>query len=158
MVKGTEEVLSKTCPKCADTKPLDSFNKGRSECKPCQKAYMAAYNKTDRAKEAKKNWLQTTKGQDFFKSYRQSDKWRESNKLSKIKGRYGLDQQEYQHMVKASGGCCSICGDKTKLVVDHCHKTLKVRGLICTHCNHGLGKFMDSPERLQKAAEYLCRT
>jgi hypothetical protein len=50
---------------------------------------------------------------------------------------------------------CTICGDETNLVVDHCHKTQKVRGLLCNHCNKGLGHFRDDPDLLEYARIYL---
>lgn len=50
---------------------------------------------------------------------------------------------------------CMICGAKEKLVVDHDHSTNKVRGLLCNHCNRGLGHFRDNQETLLKAIDYL---
>ena len=50
---------------------------------------------------------------------------------------------------------CVICGTEEKLVVDHDHATGKVRGMLCNHCNRGLGHFKDSPMLLEFAAQYL---
>lgn len=50
---------------------------------------------------------------------------------------------------------CVICGSKEKLVVDHDHKENKIRGMLCHHCNRGLGHFRDDPMLLEFAAQYL---
>jgi hypothetical protein len=56
---------------------------------------------------------------------------------------------------------CGICGvyfiTGVKPVVDHSHVTKRFRDFLCTNCNIGLGQFKDSPERLQKAIEYLAK-
>ena len=50
---------------------------------------------------------------------------------------------------------CVICGSEEPLVVDHDHKTGKVRGMLCNHCNRGLGHFRDDPELMEFAAQYV---
>lgn len=60
-------------------------------------------------------------------------------------------------------GMCAICGDdlskETKeVMVDHCHKTNRIRGLLCRRCNIGLGFFEDDIDRLKEAINYLERT
>jgi len=57
--------------------------------------------------------------------------------------------------LKASVKQCVICGDTGPLVVDHCHATGAVRGMLCNHCNRGLGHFRDDPMLLEFAAQYL---
>lgn len=57
-------------------------------------------------------------------------------------------------------GRCLICEDElpkdTKHIhVDHCHKTNITRGLLCAHCNKGLGFFKDNIQTLEKAISYL---
>ena len=42
-------------------------------------------------------------------------------------------------------------------MIDHDHETGKERGLICGHCNTGLGFFRDNPKALRSAASYLLR-
>ena len=50
---------------------------------------------------------------------------------------------------------CVICGSEENLVVDHCHKTNIIRGMLCNHCNRGLGHFKDDPQLLEFARIYL---
>ena len=50
---------------------------------------------------------------------------------------------------------CTICGENDDLVVDHDHKTNKIRGMLCNHCNRGLGHFKDDPDLLEYARIYL---
>lgn len=55
-------------------------------------------------------------------------------------------------------GLCNICKKPSmgkSLALDHCHRSGKIRGLLCTKCNIGLGMFEDDPERLKAAIEYL---
>ena len=62
-------------------------------------------------------------------------------------------------MFKKQNNKCAICGiefsDNNKAFVDHCHKTNRVRGLLCTRCNTLLGMAKDNIEILQKAITYL---
>ena len=76
---------------------------------------------------------------------------------------YKITLSEYQKMHDAQGGVCLICGNEqtgrgkknNQLAVDHNHKTGKIRGLLCTNCNTGIGNLRDSIEMLQKAIKYL---
>lgn len=47
---------------------------------------------------------------------------------------------------------------KKSLSIDHNHQTGKVRGLLCHHCNVGLGHFKDNIELLNSALDYLIKT
>lgn len=60
-----------------------------------------------------------------------------------------------KHVCYICGGVEIIKGKKIGLSVDHCHKTLKVRGLLCGNCNRGLGLLQDNPDFLRKAADYI---
>lgn len=79
---------------------------------------------------------------------------------AKIKEDYGLSLNEYNELFKKQNGNCAICGKnqsvfKYKLAVDHCHKTNKIRGLLCGKCNTALGSLEDDIIILQKAINYL---
>ncbi|WP_414464373.1 endonuclease VII domain-containing protein [Hyphomicrobium sp. DY-1] len=72
--------------------------------------------------------------------------------------RVAVYKPEYEALHKRQNGCCAICGrkpEKRSLVVDHEHGTGVVRGLICYHCNTGLGMFGDDPSRILSALNYL---
>jgi len=64
----------------------------------------------------------------------------------------------YEPMLKEQKGVCYICGrkpnPKRRLDMDHNHKTMKIRGLLCVRCNRALAGWMTS-KWLRKAAEYL---
>lgn len=77
---------------------------------------------------------------------------------------YGITLELYERMLEEQGHVCKLCmGEgftmathhKVKLVVDHCHATGKVRGLLCHNCNRALGLMKDSTETLERAIEYL---
>lgn len=77
---------------------------------------------------------------------------------------YGITLDDYERMLEEQQGKCRIClGEgfvmashhKMKLVVDHCHATGVVRGLLCHNCNRALGLLQDSTESLERALDYL---
>jgi hypothetical protein len=78
--------------------------------------------------------------------------------------KYGISLAEYHRLFDEQKGACKICGatdpcgngsKNKRLYVDHCHDTGVVRGLLCHHCNVGLGSFKDDVNTLAKAIEYL---
>ena len=73
--------------------------------------------------------------------------------------RYGITIKDYDKMYEDQNGKCAICKKektiKNNFYVDHCHKTKKVRGLLCMRCNSGIGYFKDNTQLMKKAIEYL---
>jgi len=72
---------------------------------------------------------------------------------------YGIDEATYEALLRSQGGVCAICrqpeSQPQPLCVDHDHATGRVRGLLCSACNAGLGHYGDDPNRLRAAATYL---
>lgn len=87
---------------------------------------------------------------------RRGDSW-----ARRIADTYGLTEAEYWDLYGAQDGKCYICGtyrpsDHKKLSVDHCHKTGRIRGLLCQRCNRDvLGHFRDEIDAFRRGAEYL---
>ena len=75
--------------------------------------------------------------------------------------RYGLTVEEFRAMLARQADLCAICGGPWRgwngqnPHIDHCHKTGKVRGLLCASCNSAIGRFGDDPALLRRAADYL---
>lgn len=91
-----------------------------------------------------------------------ANKWARSNaeqrRAYKLKSRYGVTPAQYDAMVEAQGGQCSICGTAPggeKLVVDHMHSTGRVRSLLCRKCNSAIGLLRDDPDVIYAAAAYV---
>ena len=75
-----------------------------------------------------------------------------------LRRRYGITAAEFDAMVEAQGGLCALCRQRKPEHVDHDHVTGKVRGVLCSCCNQGLGNFRDDVAALRVAIDYLERT
>jgi hypothetical protein len=72
-----------------------------------------------------------------------------------LKRHYGLTEAERDAMVVSQMGLCVICLKAPAAHVDHCHKTGKVRGVLCFNCNSAIGKLGDDPDIGRRAVAYL---
>lgn len=99
--------------------------------------------------------------QDGRRVYKMSQ---EAQRHYGLKRYYGLTGEQYGAMLADQKGLCAICNQPETAVfngapkvmhVDHCHKTNRIRALLCGSCNGGLGLFKDDPVRLRAAADYL---
>ena len=75
---------------------------------------------------------------------------------------YGLSLDEYEALLAKQDHRCAIClkpqkDFKRNLAVDHNHETGHVRGLLCFHCNSGIGHFDESLTTLRRAEDYLAK-
>lgn len=123
------------CPNCGGTKFYQEKT-GRRRCADCQRVRMRKYYATE----------------DYKRKHREYD--REHHKMR----RYNCTNDEYDERVRMQNGVCAICGEKVDtLVIDHDHRSGKIRGLLCNSCNWGLGHFKDSVEILRNAIDYLSK-
>lgn len=90
-----------------------------------------------------------------MKKYRDDNK--EKVKGHRLKAAYGINLGQFKNMLAAQDGKCAIClYSFTKTPhVDHDHKTGKIRGLLCSQCNTGIGYFKEDIMILRSAENYL---
>ena len=137
----------KVCTWCNEERELSEFYKSKANkdglhhhCKICSKARDKARYQTETRRISKRN--------------------------SEFQRFYGISEEEVSRMYQEQSGLCKICGTSMEFFstsenkrltfcVDHNHETGKVRGLLCSDCNRGIGFLKDNSEILRKAAEYL---
>ena len=143
-------MVIKKCPRCNSYKESDYFHVDSSKkdgrCSSCIEC------------NRHKRWDKTKKSA-YDKAYRIRLGWR------KIAWKFKCSVDLIDEIFVSQDGKCAICknpeqemhhtGQKMKLSLDHCHKTGKIRGFLCTKCNKALGLFLDDPSRLDEAAKYL---
>ena len=116
---------TKICTTCKVEKNIDEFyfrggkyspNSRKSKCKECDKKRLA-------------------ENYDPIKYQEQH-----------LKRSYGITLNEYNQMLMKQNYCCRTCGTTEpggkhgKFMVDHCHSTNEVRGLLCKSCNIEIGR------------------
>lgn len=134
---------TKRCHSCYDKWRENTKDERKAISKQYQKDWYIA-NRAMRIAKAKENRKTLTK---------------EKKKSWAIKHKYGVTIEEYKDMLIKCNYRCQICeashSEEKPLHIDHCHKTGKVRGLLCNKCNHGLGFFKDQELLLTNAIKYL---
>jgi hypothetical protein len=159
----------KLCPRCQQSKPETKFgkNKGtkdglRCYCRGCIKELNAHQYEAhpEQRKVCTARWHKANAEKLRVRNAR----WRKDNpnrvklhtRRANLK-RYGITIETFNALLTAQYSKCAICGTDIakKPCLDHCHKTGKIRGLLCQVHNTLLGFSNDSPQILRRAAEYL---
>lgn len=124
------------CPSCQAVKPLEDFPLNRASrsgrggyCKPCH----------------------NVKGKQVY------ERLYGGTREYHLRRRYGITGAQYDQLVADQGGVCALCRQRAPQHVDHDHLTGRVRGVLCSCCNQGLGNFRDDAATLRQAADYVER-
>ena len=86
-----------------------------------------------------------------------------------LRAKYGITKLQRDNILRGQGGCCNICRNQvsfmewhnntgtndSRAVIDHCHTSGKIRGVLCATCNLAIGKLKDSPVLLQRAIYHI---
>jgi hypothetical protein len=118
-----------------------------------KRAYTTAYARERRARDPER-------------TREAARKWSKANPYYT---KYRMSKQDWNDMLERQNGCCYLCGDPLDLSgyrtihVDHDHDCCPqartcgacIRGLACHRCNQGIGKFLDDPDRMRRAADAL---
>ena len=164
----------KKCPTCELVLCKNEFSSNpargdglASHCRACSVIISKAfYNPKKKANYYKKNIKRIAQyKKNFYQLFRKKlindpdlkEKKKIADRIGWLRKEYGLSVETYNHMVDAQKNRCKICHTKFTKVpcVDHCHKTGKVRGLLCRACNVGLGAFRDTEKLFLRAIKYL---
>jgi len=146
----------KKCLKCGRSLAIENFYRRQDggifnpKCKECCRANSARWRveNVERHRENCDRWSKKNpKRRDFIM-------WR-----AHIRRKYGISPDDYEKILTEQGGRCGICRCLPqvgkKFHVDHDHKSKKVRGLLCIHCNFAVSRLDISIDWAQSALDYL---
>ena len=123
-------------------------------CVICEKQFIGHPNNKTCSKECR-----SEKNRRYALDFSRSQAGVEKARRTALMNKYGLTLEDKEAMILSQSGKCPICrkelGEFSKSHVDHDHSTGKVRSVLCSLCNVGLGAFMDSVANLNAAAEYI---
>ena len=166
-LKDEAPVGFKTCRLCLVVKPLHLFAKRTAStdgtdyrCLECHSTATAEYRarNPEKVRDTHRRFMERNRT-SILERRRDTDRDRT----------FGLTTGEFDKLLKSQSGVCAICGlpetrksirlDGTTqpLCVDHDHRTGRVRGLLCSKCNCGIGYFNDDPNLTVAATAYLKR-
>ena len=128
----------------------------------------------ERHKENSRKWAQKNRERTRVNQRKRyaANKEKISNivRKSRLKLDFNISLEQYECMLSEQKGVCAICKQPcpsgNKLSIDHDHRCCNtkskscgkcIRGLLCVHCNRGLGCLRDSPELLLEAFQYIKR-
>lgn len=128
------DTATRLCPHCGVEKPISGF-------------YVCRQAKSDRS-------YVKTRCKECHRQYPRD------RKNDNLRNRYGITSEQWRAIRAKENHQCMICGISEHtinrpLMVDHCHRNKRVRGVLCQHCNTMLGMAKDKIRVLRAAIQYL---
>ncbi|WP_406433909.1 endonuclease VII domain-containing protein [Streptomyces sp. NBC_00631] len=149
----------KRCTRCGVTKPRAAFAANRSDLDGLQRRCRGRAPQPDRKRQEATGRSVPQPGavpvghkhcQGCGEGCKAVD-----DRAGRLRRTYGLSEVERDELIASQGGVCCICLSAPPVHVDHCHKTGRVRGVLCFNCNSAIGKLRDKPDAARRAAAYL---
>lgn len=143
----------KTCARCKRRRYVKAFcqDKNRLDglhpyCRDCTGTYAKLWRERNRERELHKSRLRN-----------QLPKVKRQKRNTHLVKSYGITLSDYHRLRRQQQGLCLICQRYfgNKLVVDHDHNTLQVRGLLCSGCNSDIRLFENNPKMVRRVLRYL---
>ena len=165
--RNSKDYMREWCRSCGKTKPKKPHLKVPKDAEPRS---CVGCNETKEASQFYYNWkreqftsrCKPCHAASSKKLYQDKSKFRVLQNDSYYRRQYGITLIEVQELKEQHNNQCAICSieftENAKPRVDHCHRTQKIRGLLCHKCNLGIGLFKDNPILLERAAQYVLKT
>lgn len=100
-----------------------------------------------------------------FNTFREGRTEYTCKRCNNLVRKFGINDKDYRIMIEAQNNKCAICDreetythrnkEVRTLAIDHCHKTGKIRQLLCNKCNMSLGGADERIDILEKMIDYL---
>lgn len=140
------------CGICGSLKKM--IGNGRLICPECSKRASREFYRNQPKKPLTESQRQA--------KYKNRKKIRPSGlsnqKVYAMKHRYGISEEQFVEMYTYQNGSCAICEKPItpkQSLVDHCHDTKFIRGLLCRKCNFAIGLLSDNKKYIENAIQYL---
>lgn len=166
--------VTKRCPACGETKTAAEFYAAKarpdgcsSYCKPCDTRLRAP--RAEKVRAYNRKWQRRK-----YESFTPDEKYDQTKKRFErhLWRTHGIRIADARALLAKQGGLCGIraCGKELSLdvhgrkdsanraVIDHCHQTGRVRGLLCNRCNKAEGFYTQNKNLFLGIAEYLERS
>lgn len=151
---------------------------GACRCGQQRPAFLTEQEKKERRSERNRRWRKNPQNKEYYRKrylipevraaklasiarYRSKPGIKEERRIKQVCRTYGITVEQWNELFASQGSKCAICGSSTAnhgkhyWHTDHCHLTGKLRGILCHHCNCGLGSFRDNIENMKRAISYL---
>ena len=151
--KVDHESQTKRCADCNEVKDLNCFHVRKSGY---VYSYCAACNSRRAGEWKAKNRERATKTNAEWEA-KNPERTRDRQRNAHYKRRYGVGRDVVIALLEKQSFRCAICECvicEDTLVVDHCHGSGAVRGVLCNRCNISLAP-LERPGFLVAAIAYL---